>query len=67
MSYGGPAVPLNACWDCGSIEHRRGDAACPKPGSLSCAPQWLLDKQAEKNRVRSLATVEILTVNAVLK
>jgi hypothetical protein len=51
MSYGGPAVPLNACWDCGSIEHRRGDAACPKPGSLSCAPQWLLDKQAEKNRV----------------
>ena len=51
LSYGGPAVPINACWDCGSIEHRRGDTACPKPGSLSCAPQWLLDKQAEKNRV----------------
>ena len=49
FAYGGPKIAPGACWDCGSLEHRRGDDSCPCKGQLKFAPQWLLDKVAAKN------------------
>ena len=44
LSFGATEVISNGCWDCGSNDHRRGDSACPSPGQLLKAPQWLIDK-----------------------
>ena len=49
LAYGGPKIAPGACWDCGSLDHRRGDDSCPCKGQLKFAPQWLLDKIAAKS------------------